>query len=453
MARRATIALLAASLVAVAPAAAQTSPDVATATKVGFDAYEYGLPLTEFTRVRDEETSVKAPDGKGNEPVNVLGNVKGFPSAADRTVVAPNVDTLYTIAQLDLGRHPMVLSTPNMGKRFWVFEFVDPYTNVIGYVGTRTTGQKARRTAIVWGQQKAPRGTKVLRSPYRRVWVIGRTLVNGSKDLAAARKVMRSYKLTPRPRYKGPPGNPTKATTPEGVAFYDALAQDMKDNPPPARDATILEELASVGIEPGAGPSANNASADVRTGLEAGYKQAQAEIAQRGKLKAIQGAMAAGGWYFPPRNIGNYGTDYPTRADIAVAGLGANTPEEAVYPIALTDQNGALLNSALSYTITFPADRQPPQKGFWSLTMYDINGYLVDNAAGIHAIGPTHDGFVKKPDGSVVVAVQTDRPSDPTVNWLPPPGTGLFRLNLRLYWPDPSVLNGSWKPPPVILTG
>ena len=367
---------LLASLALISPA--QATPDVATATKVGFDAYEYGLPLTEFTRVRDEETSVKAPDGHGNEPVNVLGNAKAFPTAKDDTVVAPNVDTLYTIAHLDLGKHPMVLSTPNMGKRFWVFEFVDPWTNVIGYVGTRTTGQKARKTAIVWGDQKAPKGTKVLRSKYRRVWVIGRTLVNGSKDLPAARKVMRSYKLTPKPKFKGPPGQPTKATTPEGIGFYDALAQDMKDNPPPARDAKILEELPSVGIEPGAGPSANNVSSDVRTGLEAGYKQAKAEIAQRGKLIAIRDAMAAGGWYFPPKDIGAYGTDYSVRADIAVAGLGANTPDEAVYPIALTDQNGALLNSARKYTITFAPGNLPPQKGFWSLTMYDINGYLVD---------------------------------------------------------------------------
>ena len=425
----------------------------AQAKTIGYDAYQYGFPLTEFLRVTSTETSVKAPDGNGNAPVNVLGNTHAFPSAADRTVVAPNVDTLYTLVHLDLGRHPMVLSTPNMGRRFFVFEFLDPYTNVIGYVGTRTTGQRARRTAIVWGDEKAPKATHVLRSPYRRVWVIGRTLVNGPRDLRAALRVMRQYSLTPKPRYAAPAGKPAEAAAPQGLEFYDALARDMKANPPPRRDASILKEMASVGILPGRGPSENHVSADVMAGLEAGYRQASAAIGPRIKLQAIRGAMANGGWYFPPANIGNYGTDYATRANIAQAGLGANTPDEAVYPVALTDRSGALLNSSSAYTLTFARGQLPPEQGFWSLTMYDINGYLVDNRAGIHAVGPTHAGFVKRPDGSVVITVQKTRPSDPRVNWLPPPSGGLFRLNLRLYWPKPSALNGRWKPPAVLRVG
>ena len=136
-------------------------------------------------------TSVRAPDGRGNAPVNTFSHARKFATPRDRTVVAPNVDTLYSLAHLDLGKGPIVLSHPDMGSRYFDFEFVDPYTNVLGYVGTRATGTHAGRFAIVWtkGRKKAPRGMRVIRSPYRRVWVIGRTLSTGTPgDLRRAHR-------------------------------------------------------------------------------------------------------------------------------------------------------------------------------------------------------------------------------------------------------------------------
>ncbi len=453
------LVLLVVALVPVAPAAAGT-PDRTEATAIAREAYDYGLPLLEFLRVRKENTSVKAPDDETNAPVNQFGHAGGFPGPENRTVVAPNVDTLYSISHLDLDREPIVLAHPSMGKRFFGFEFLDPYTNVVGYVGSRTTGSKARRTAIVWtGAPKAkiPRGVKVLRVPYRRIWVIGRTLVSGERDLAAAKKLMRQYSLVPLSKLDDPPrrstrrpGKPRKPTLPAGVAYFDALATAMKQNPPPKRDKAILAKLARIGIEPGRGPTEAGVSDDIRAALLDGYTAAKADVETRSRTRALQGALAQGGWYTPDPDIGDYGTDYAFRAEIAFAGLGANTPDEATYPIALADSEGRLLDSGQRYTVKFPANDQPPARAFWSLTMYDITGYLVPNEPEIYAIGDTHPPLVTRPDGSVVVAVQRDRPSDPTVNWLPTPATGLFRLNLRLYWPRPAALNGTWRPPPVI---
>src|SRR3954464_7313896 len=141
-------------LLALAPAAdsakGAAAPTRDEAVQAGREAYLYGFPLIDFLRIRRENTSVRAPDQRGNAPVNFFSHAPAFARPQDRTVVAPNVDTLYSIAQLDLGKGPIVLQHPNMGKRYFVFELVDPYTNVVGYVGTRTTGKKANSFAIAW---------------------------------------------------------------------------------------------------------------------------------------------------------------------------------------------------------------------------------------------------------------------------------------------------------------
>src|SRR3954453_4159150 len=208
-----------------AAARAAAAPTRDEAVQAGKDAYLYGFPLIDFLRIRRENTSVKAPDARGNAPLNFFSHAPAFAGPEDRTVVAPNVDTLYSIAQVDLGKGPIVLSHPRMGKRYFVFEFVDPYTNVVGYVGTRTTGTKAGRFALTWTGRhnaKPPKGIKTIRSRYRRLWVIGRTLASDAPaDLQAARRLQRRYGLTPLKPLPNPPkpplgkpGKPVAATNP-----------------------------------------------------------------------------------------------------------------------------------------------------------------------------------------------------------------------------------------------
>jgi hypothetical protein len=129
-----------------------------------------------------------------------------------------------------------------------------------------------------------------------------------------------------------------------------------------------------------------------------------------------------------------------------VVGIGANTPEEAVYPGALADSDGALLNGANDYEMVFPADDLPPARYFWSLTMYDLEGFLVDNPIDRYSLGPSHPPLIVRDDGSIVVTISNDEPTAEDVNWLPAP-TGAFRLNMRLYGPRKRVLNGNWTPP------
>lgn len=456
------VAVLALGVACAAPAAtAQTGAGVTReqAEALGHEAYRYGLPLLEFLRVRKENTSVKAPDTKGNAPLNRFSHAPRFAGPENRTVVAPNVDTLYSITQLDLGRGPIVLSHPSMRKRYFVFQLLDPYTNTIGYVGTRATGSKAGRFAIAWTKRpgKRVRGVRVIRSRYRRLWVIGRTLASDAADQRRAYKLMRRYRLTPLKRLgktpivypKRKPGEPVKATTPQGLAFLDALGVAMKANPPPARDKPLLTRLATVGIAPGRKPTTAGLPAPVLDGLRAGAEAEAAALTGGTRAVLFAEAVTNGGWYIPPPKTGNYGTDYLLRARIAIAGLGANTPIEAIYPAALADSQGRLFSGANRYRITFAPGQTPPGRAFWSLTMYDLAGYLVANPTNRYAIGDSHPPLVKRPDGSIVVAIQNDRPTDPAVNWLPSPA-GPFRMSLRIYLPERRALTGAWKPPPVV---
>jgi hypothetical protein len=458
---------LIATVVAALPATADAgvpAPTPQQAADLGRQAYDYGFPLLDLLRIRHEMTSVPCPDGRGNAPVNHLANASKFATPDDVTVVAPNTDTLYSLAQIDLKKRPIVLRHPDMGKRFFDFELVDPWTNVIDYIGTRTTGSKAGRFAIRWsGDGKAAKARKlgipIIKSKYRRVWMIGRTLAGDEADQAKAYDLMKRYKLT-KPngekfklpagchRGKGEPSQyPTPTTGPE---FISRLNVAMVNNPPPKRDRPLLDELAPLGVGPGLSPEDAELPQDVVDALYDGVGAEATALPTASKLGFLQQSIANKGWVFADPKIGAYGTDYLLRAKIAVVGIGANTPEEAVYPAALVDSGGTLLDGASDYELVFPAGDLPPARYFWSLTMYDFDGYLVANPIDRYSIGPSHPPLVKRPDGSVVVAISHDEPTASDVNWLPAP-IGPFRLNMRLYGPSKRVLNGNWTPPPVMI--
>jgi hypothetical protein len=266
---------------------------------------------------------------------------------------------------------------------------------------------------------------------------------------------MRKYRVLlpngkPRKFPKGcEPGAKEESPTPtEGAPFITALNEAMAQNPPPKRDAPLLEQFAQYGIGAGLSPEKAGLSPDVIAALYAGVGAEAASLPTTAKVGALTEAMKTEGWYLPPKEIGDYGTDYELRAKVAIVGLGANTPEEAIYPAGLADRDGALYSGASNYRLTFEAGDMPPAKYFWSLTMYDFDGYLVPNEIDRYSIGPSHPPLVKKPDGSVVVAIQHSEPSEPDVNWLPAP-TGQFRLNMRLYGPSQDAIDGVWRVPGV----
>jgi hypothetical protein len=435
----------------------------AQADSLGKQAYDYGFPLLEFLRVRREMTSVRCPDTRGDAPVNSFSNARGFADAAARTVVAPNTDTLYSIAHLDLGKGPIVLSHPRMGKRYYSFELLDPYTNVIAIPGLREDGGSAGSYLIRWTKKpakgKRAGADRVITSKYRRVWVIGRTLATNAKDQRKAHKLMARYRLTnlngKRRRFpKGcRPGEPATYPTPtSGPEFVQALNAALAKNPPPNRDEPLLSQLRPLGVGAGLSPESAGLPEDVRAALYRGVAEEAAALPGQSRATVFREALQTSGWLLPQGNIGNYGTDYAFRALIAVVGLGANTPNEAIYPSGIADAAGALYNGAHAYRLTFPPGQLPPARYFWSLTMYDSDGYLVPNAINRYSVGPSHPPLVRRADGSIVIAIQPTPPAETDVNWLPSPSGG-FRLSLRLYGPSKAARTGAWRPPGVIKVG
>jgi hypothetical protein len=465
-ARKACIAAIATALaclgsVPAAPTAQAGALTAEEAEALGKQAYDYGFPLLEILRVRREQTSVECPDIRGNSPVNSFSHAGGFATPADTTVVAPNTDTLYSIAHLDLKKGPVVLGHPDMGKRYFSFALLDPYSNIVAIPGLRENGPDANRYAIRWkrSEKKPPRGAEVIKSAFRRVWVIGRTLATDAADQAKAQKLMARYRLTlPNGKEREfpddcDPGAPSVFPTPtDGPGFVAALNAALAKNSPPKRDDPLLDQLEPLGIGPGLDPEAAGLDPDVLAALYEGVADEAAALPVAARVQSYTQSLATQGWLLPQDNIGDYGTDYAFRAVIAVVGLGANTPDEAIYPTALADSGGTLFDGAGEYRLTFPPGEAPPAKYFWSLTMYDSAGYLVDNPIDRYSLGPSHPPLVEQPDGSTVIAIQRTEPTEPGVNWLPSPSGG-FRLSLRLYGPSKAAMSGEWRPPGVVRLG
>jgi hypothetical protein len=456
-------------LSAVTAVAAPASPTEAQAQTVGTDAYVYGIALMEFMRQTQLDTSVTVPNEWGNAPVNQVGNqrILTTPANQNKEIVGPSNSTLYSNAHLDLSKGPMVLHVPAVpGHRYYAWEFIDPYTNVFHYVGTRSTGNGAGNFVVVGPHYRGrlPAGIPVVSSAYDHVWLFGRTLVYGKRDLPEAHKIEDGYKVVPLRAFERvglayePPRPHKIVTTPtipkilSGLAFYGALGDALAKNPPPARDHAILAEMATAGIGPGRHPSAEHLSSTTVAGLTAAANNGPAKILSIRLSIATAGAKQHNGWFQLLPDTGNWGTDYSYRAMIAVYAICANLPVEATYAAGVADGTNNVLTGPHSYRIHFTAAQIPPVKYFWSLTVYDTSTELIANPFSKYSIG-SNKGVEYNRDGSLDVYVQRTPPPGPETNWLVSPSSGQFLIALRLYGPKRPVLNGSYSYPTIVRVG
>ena len=433
------------------------------ALKAGVEAVVYGLPLVIMDITKEKTTNVAKPEGFA-APVNQFVNVRAFPDASFKDVVRANVDTLYSSAFLDLGAEPIVLSVPDTHGRYYLMPMLDAWTNIFASPGKRTTGTNAGHFAITGPDWKGtlPKGVTELKSPTNMVWIIGRTQTNRPKDYPAVHKIQDGYKLTPlsafgKP-YKAPEGkvdpNVDMKTPPveqlqkmSAEAFFNRLASLLKTNPPPASEAPILAKLKAIGVVPGEKFDPAKLDPAVAKGLQKSVAVAL-EVLQAASKET---GAPVNGWRVPPMILGNFGTEYGVRAVVALVGLGANLPQDAVYPSAFVDGEGKTLNGANKYVIHFDKGVTPPVRAFWSVTMYDANSFFVANPINRYAISSWMP-LNKNADGSLDIYVQRESPGrDKESNWLPASDKE-FNMTLRMYWPDekpPSIIDGTWKPPAV----
>ncbi len=432
------------------------------ALNLGVDAYIYGYPLVTMEMTRRVMTNVATATNM-RAPMGQFANVRTYPDASFRDVTAPNADTLYSVAWLDLTKEPYILQLPNENGRYYLMPMLSGWTNVFAAPGKRTTGTNAQTFIIVgpeWKWKgKLPDKMRVIQSPTNLVWLLGRTYADGSaEDYKVVHALQDQYQLTPLSAY-GKTYIPPRATvnpkidmkTPvrdqvnqlNAEDFFKMLAELMKTNPPAKADAPIVAKLAKLNIVPGKDFDINQLNPEARKGLESSVKIAQEKILAHAK----NSGKIINGWVYSEKT-GNYGTDYLQRAYIAWFGLGANLPQDAIYPSARVDSDGKLLNGANQYKMHFAKGELPPVNGFWSLTMYDQNFFFVNNPLNRYTLSE-RNALKTNADGSVDLYLQHESPgADKESNWLPAPA-GDFVLMLRLYWPKEAIINGSWKPPVV----
>jgi hypothetical protein len=427
------------------------------------EAYVYGYPLVLIDVTREVMTATpKADDDRFMAPVNQFVHARQFPDPTMTTVVSPNADTLYSAAWLDLSREPLVLSLPEMGSRYYLMQMLDAWTNVFAAPGTRTSGNHKHDFAVVGPNWlgKVPAGFREIKSPTDTVWIIGRTQTNGKPDYAAVHAMQQKYKLTPLSAWGKPYVAPISVPVQQGVdtktppveqvrkmdarSFFSRLASLLKRNPPAAADASSVERFRAIGLEPGKSFEPKNLDPAAAKELESSIADAQAKITTEAKKPH---GKNLNGWEFMPE-IGRYGTDYLWRAVVALIGLGANLPEDAIYPRATVDSDGQPLTGASQYVLHFAPGEFPPVGGFWSVTLYNDKQFFVENPINRYAIGD-RDKLKIDDDGALNLYIQNQSPGkDLESNWLPAPKSS-FNLFMRLYWPKKEVIEGTWKPPKV----
>ena len=399
------------------------------------------------------------PQYKG--PFNSILNIARVFTPDDTAFVTPNSDTPYSFIGLDLRAEPIVITLPAIEKgRYFVFQLMDLYTFNFAYLGTRMTGNDGGDYLVAgpsWSGE-TPKGIKkVIRSETELVNVVGRTQLFNPADLDNVKKIQDGYKVRPLSAYvgKAAPTSPpaidwikplAPAEQPKSLEFFNQLSFALQfAEPPHPSEVELRRRFARIGIVPGRTFNVASLSPEIKAALEAGMIDGQ---------KAIDEYRASLGG----KSEDLFGTraflkgDYLRRAVGTQVGIGANSKEEALYPIYNKDSDGQPLDGVSGhYTLRFTGGQFPPVNAFWSLTMYNLpNQLLVKNPINRYLINsPMLPSLKRDADGGVTIYIQNESPGvDKESNWLPSP-KGPFMMAMRYYWPKPELLRGEWKSPPL----
>ena len=425
-----------------------TAPDTDAAWELVREAYIYAFPLvlTDATRTLSTNT-----DGTmtGRAPVNQFNHAQKLADASFRTVVTPNVDTVYSQAWLDLGAEPMILVLPE-ADRFCNAQLLDAWTNTAAVLDQAG----AYALALPGWEGQLPDGVTRVDIPTATVWTIIRTVLSGSADLPNVYAIQQQMQLMPLSAYEAggayaaPAGTYSaendfvpvnKVLSMAPTEFFNAANTLMQANPPAEADEELLSRLSVINVGPGMRFDASI------LGENAAGRWTQMLQQLRGTLAADGAGYARqlGQWIYYGAPIGDFGTAYTYRAMVALVGLGANTVDVAIYPKTTVDASGAALNGEKTFVLHFDALPPTLDNGFWSVTAYGEDDFLIDNPIDRYCINDRSD-FKLNADGTLDVLLSKDAPEEIS-NWLPV-SDGEFHLFMRIYVPDMAALD-AWQPP------
>jgi hypothetical protein len=461
-------------------------PAVAVSTVTGselhdiaVDAYVYAYPAVLMEITRRQSTAVSQP-ADGRAPMNQFAHKSDFPTPATPDVNWPSTDNLYSSLWYDVSNQPLIVHVPASMGRYYMLTMLDMWTDVFSSRGTRTTGSGEQTFALVgpYWEGLLPPGIDVVRSPTSGGWMVGRVQAVGDADLAGAKQFQSSFTAT---RYRAPQSARTPAGRSRGDSdlpipmlrdmsppaapavdmqmspadqvarmdantFFTLFDRIIHDNPPHANDYPMLDRLRRIGI---GGDSRPFSFSHLDPIVQQALVDAGPEAGRRVQEAVHHLGAELNGWHTVLNGIGTYGADYTRRAAVALVGLGANAPEDVIYPFTYSDDRGRALNAKEDYVLHFDKGNLPPVNAFWSMLLYNGRHTFAENPAHRYAIRSS-DPLVYNPDGSLDIYVQKSSPrGDKRSNWLPSPAEGDFLLNMRLYWPKSIALDGQWAPPPV----
>lgn len=452
---RAVVAMLLVLAISGSTFAQQLTPD--EAKSIAAEAYIYGFPIVENYKTM-YAYAVDSESDQYKAPFNTIKNRTRLFTPADTAVVTPNADTPYSLLWMDLRTEPLVLTVPEIDKeRYYSIQLIDLYTFNFDYIGSRATGNESGRYLIAgpnWQGEKPDNIDKVIRSETDFAMAIYRTQLFGQDDLENVQQIQSEFSVQglaeflgdsapdPATRLDFPVVNPQST---DEFVFFDQLNFALQFCAPHPSEAELMQRLAKIGVGKDFSFDASALSTELQQAINQGIalgKTAIAEMVPKANSAEIFGTRAylAG--------------DHLKRAAAAKVGLNGNSKEEALYPLYLTDAAGKPLDgSQQKYVINFAADQLPPARAFWSLTMYDVGTQaLVANPIDRYLINSSMlDELKRNADGGLTLLIQHEPPSDESggdksSNWLPAP-SGPFYMVMRLYWPEPRVLDGTWTPP------
>lgn len=430
------------------------------ARAIAEEAYIYGYPLVDSYRIQ-YAYFVDKNDASYKAPWNEIANIPRVYTPADTAVQTPNSDTPYSWAGMDLRTEPMVISVPGIEKnRYYSIQFIDAYTFNFAYAGSRTTGNDAGSFLIAgpnWKGDK-PAGIKeVIRSETDFILAVFRTQLFNPADLDNVMKIQEQYKLQPLSAFLDKPA-PTSAPAVDwmkpltqdeektSLEFFNALNFVLQYCPTVPSEVDLMKRFAKIGVGGGMSFDPAKLSPEIKSAIEAG--RADAYEAFAGQVKLMDSGKLTSGQVFGSREY--LQNNYLYRW-VATIGIYGNTKQEAMYPIYRVDAQGKPLSGANRYTLHFNKGEYPPVKAFWSLTMYNLpESLLVANPINRYLINsPMLPDMKTDADGGLTLYIQNESPGkDKESNWLPAP-KGAFAMYMRLYWPGPAALDGSWKQPPL----
>jgi hypothetical protein len=438
--------------------------------------YLYLYPLVTFGVSNEVLTNVEKPKWETlSAPLNQFVSVRQS-RPDNHGVILPSTDTLYTLAWTDVTKEPVVFTTPAIPdvpgkhkKRFMMYEFMDAWTKVY-YSNGLQKGLVTKTSFIMVGPDfkgdlpNIPNGI-VVHCTTNQSWLIVRTQVEGLNDLPNVHGVQDQYDLRPLsafgksftqpdgtvdPNIALTPGPSPQANALDGEKFLKKAAEWFNKVPFPDEDkaAGVDKLLAQFGIVHGQPFDYASLSLEKKAAMGLAVKAIQHDFEKIAADPASIGVLKDG-WLIPNPNLGNYGTDYKLRAGISFVGFGANLPEDGYYPLLVQDSKGTLLDGGKKYTITFPKGQVPPAGAFWSVTNYQEH-FLIPGTTKFSV----SNWMNPKPnsDGSTTIYMQPTSPgADKEINWLPTSASiPMMTPLMRLYWPLPAALHGTWNPPPAV---